>query len=232
MMSSPTEESVRRNSESEGAETESPEHDPHYEPIVTLPLVEVHTNEEDEEELVKIRARLYRYDTEDHEWKERTGDVKLLSHKLNNTVRVVMRRDKTLKVCANHFITPDIRMNVHCGSDKAFNWSVFADYADETCKQELLAIKFGNPQNAELWKTKFAEAQEIVRTKCSLYTQDQSSDDESSITRSEDTDTPEPKTNVDKSPDKDKNNDKTEQTDSDGVVLKLQELKVDSEKSE
>lgn len=58
-----------------------------------------------------------------------------------------MRRDKTLKVCANHFITPDIRMNVHCGSDKAFNWSVFADYADETCKQELLAIKFGNPQS-------------------------------------------------------------------------------------
>lgn len=58
-----------------------------------------------------------------------------------------MRRDKTLKVCANHFITPDIRMNVHCGSDKAFNWSVFADYADEKCKQELLAIKFGNPQS-------------------------------------------------------------------------------------
>lgn len=62
-----------------------------------------------------------------------------------------MRRDKTLKVCANHFITPDIRMNVHCGSDKAFNWSVFADFADETCKQELLAIKFGNPQS----KSKF-----------------------------------------------------------------------------
>lgn len=76
-----------------------------------------------------------------------TGDIKLLRHKHNNTVRVVMRRDKTLKVCANHFITPDIRMNVHCGSDKAFNWSVFADYADETMKQELLAIKFGNPQS-------------------------------------------------------------------------------------
>ena len=76
-----------------------------------------------------------------------TGDIKLLRHKINNTVRVVMRRDKTLKVCANHFITPDIRMNVHCGSDKAFNWSVFADFADEQMKQELLAIKFGNPQS-------------------------------------------------------------------------------------
>ncbi|XP_013184111.1 ran-specific GTPase-activating protein [Amyelois transitella] len=229
-MSSPTEESVRRNSESEVGDVESPEHDPHYEPIVSLPLVDIVTNEEDEEELVKIRARLYRYDTGDHEWKERgTGDIKLLRHRINNTVRVVMRRDKTLKVCANHFITPDIRMNVHCGSDKAFNWSVFADYADETCKQELLAIKFGNPQNAELWKTKFAEAQEIVRTKCSLYTQDQSSDDESSITRSEDTDTPEPKVS-DKSPDR-ADCDRPEETD-DGVVLKLKELKVESEKSE
>ncbi|CAH0595126.1 unnamed protein product [Chrysodeixis includens] len=226
-MSSPTEESVRRNSESEAGDAETPEHDPHFEPIVSLPLVDIHTNEEEEEELVKIRARLYRYDTGDHEWKERgTGDIKLLRHKHNNTVRVVMRRDKTLKVCANHFITPDIRMNVHCGSDKAFNWSVFADYADETMKQELLAIKFGNPQNAELWKSKFAEAQEIVRTKCSLYTQDLSSDDESSITRSEDTDTPEPKSN-NKSIDNDK-----DEAESDGVVLKLKELKVDSTKAE
>lgn len=67
-----TEESVRRNSESEGGEAETPEHDPHYEPIVSLPLVEVVTNEEEEEELVKIRARLYRYDTGDHEWKVST----------------------------------------------------------------------------------------------------------------------------------------------------------------
>lgn len=223
-MSSPTEESVRRSSESDA---ETPEHDPHYEPIVTLPLVDVQSNEEEEEELVKIRARLYRYDTGDHEWKERgTGDIKLLRHKENNTVRVVMRRDKTLKVCANHFITPDIRMNVHCGSDKAFNWSVFADYADEQMKQELLAIKFGNPQNAELWKSKFAEAQEIVRTKCSLYTQDQSSDDESSFTRSEDTETPEPK-NIDKTLDDTKKSDNT-----DGVVLKLKQLKVESDKAE
>ncbi|PZC78653.1 ran-specific GTPase-activating protein [Helicoverpa armigera] len=226
-MSSLTEESVRRNSESEGGDAETPEHDPHFDPIVSLPLVDIPTNEEEEEELVKIRARLYRYDTGDHEWKERgTGDIKLLRHKINNTVRVVMRRDKTLKVCANHFITPDIRMNVHCGSDKAFNWSVFADFADEQMKQELLAIKFGNPQNAELWKKKFAEAQEIVRTKCSIYTQDLSSDDESSITRSEDTDSPEPKHNEKKS-DKDAKNIEKEETESDGVVLKLKELKVE-----
>lgn len=84
--------------------------------------------------------------------------------------------------------------------------------------------------DAELWKAKFAEAQEIVRTKCSLYTQDPSSDeDESSITRSEDTDTSEPKS-VDKS--EDQNKESNIERDSDGVVLKLKELKVESEKSD
>lgn len=60
---------MRRNSESESGDPEATEHDPHFEPIVSLPLVDIQTHEEDEEELAKIRARLYRYDTGDHEWK-------------------------------------------------------------------------------------------------------------------------------------------------------------------
>lgn len=49
---------------------------------------------------------MFRYDTTESppEWKERgTGDVKLLRHSEKNCVRVVMRRDKTLKICANHY---------------------------------------------------------------------------------------------------------------------------------
>lgn len=50
------------------------------------------------------RAKLFRFDAEGKQWKERgTGDVRLLQHKDNKKVRVVMRRDKTLKVCANHY---------------------------------------------------------------------------------------------------------------------------------
>lgn len=51
------------------------------------------------------RAKLFRYDKTESppEWKERgTGDVKLLKHTKKDSVRVVMRRDKTLKLCANH----------------------------------------------------------------------------------------------------------------------------------
>ena len=68
--------------------------------------VDVKTNEEDEEPTFKMRAKLFKFDRESREWKERgTGDVRLLKHKDNNKIRLVMRRDKTLKVCANHYGT-------------------------------------------------------------------------------------------------------------------------------
>lgn len=52
------------------------------------------------------RAKLFRYDcdAEPREWKDRgTGDVKILKHKQLGTCRVLMRRDKTFKICANHY---------------------------------------------------------------------------------------------------------------------------------
>ena len=66
--------------------------------------VEIKTNEEAEEQSFKMRAKLFKFDRESKEWKERgTGDVRLLKHKENEKTRLVMRRDKTLKVCANHY---------------------------------------------------------------------------------------------------------------------------------
>jgi Ran-binding protein 1 len=57
-----------------------------------------------EEQVFKMRAKLFKYVAETREWKERgTGDVRLLKHRENGKTRLVMRRDKTLKVCANHY---------------------------------------------------------------------------------------------------------------------------------
>lgn len=82
---------------------ESP--DVQFEPIVRLTeKVETQTNEELEEQTFKMRAKLFKFDRDSREWKERgTGDVRLLKHKDNGKTRLVMRRDKTLKVCANHY---------------------------------------------------------------------------------------------------------------------------------
>lgn len=48
------------------------------------------------------RAKLFRFVKESSEWKERgTGEAKILKPEAGK-IRLVMRRDKTLKVCANH----------------------------------------------------------------------------------------------------------------------------------
>ncbi|XP_008334788.1 ran-specific GTPase-activating protein isoform X2 [Cynoglossus semilaevis] len=145
---------------------EEPNHDPQFEPIVSLPEQDVKTLEEDEEELFKMRAKLFRFATENkpQEWKERgTGDVKLLKHKEKGTIRLLMRRDKTLKICANHHIVPTMELKSNAGSDRAWVWNTLADYADESPKPELLAIRFLNAENAQKFKAKFDECKEEVR---------------------------------------------------------------------
>eukprot|EP01050_Picozoa_sp_SAG11_P012271 SAG11_NODE_1355_length_5124_cov_17.930348_3_plen_109_part_00 len=59
-----------------------------------------------------------------------------------------MRRDKTLKICANHMILPeavyDLKENV--GSDKS--WTYFAqDFSDGEVDECTFAIKFGSPES-------------------------------------------------------------------------------------
>ncbi|XP_025022138.1 ran-specific GTPase-activating protein isoform X2 [Python bivittatus] len=143
-------------------------HDPQFEPIVSLPEQEIKTLEEDEEELFKMRAKLFRFASENDlpEWKERgTGDVKLLKHKEKGTIRLLMRRDKTLKICANHYITPLMELKPNAGSDRAWVWNTHADFADESPKPELLAIRFLNAENAQKFKAKFEECRSEVDKK-------------------------------------------------------------------
>jgi len=107
-----------------------------------------------------VRAKLFRFDADSTEWKERgTGDVRLLSHKETKKVRLVMRRDKTLKVCANHFISADMRLQPNIGSDRSWVWRVAADFSETPPTSETLAIRFANPDNAGQFMTAFEKAQ-------------------------------------------------------------------------
>lgn len=144
------------------AEDEAPESpDVHFEPIVQLEKVEIKSEEEEENVLYKTRAKLFRFDKEEKEWKERgTGDAKFLQHKESNKVRILMRRDKTLKICANHIIAPEYTLKPNVGSDRSWVYSVGADFADGEPTAELLAIRFANSESAATFKEKFEEAQE------------------------------------------------------------------------
>ena len=126
------------------------------------------------------RAKLFRFDfsSDNPEWKERgVGDVKFMKHKNSQNIRLLMRRDKTHKLCANHFskrggrerggegeggrvvvltpfhsplsVTPEMKLTPSAGSDRAWVWTVQADFADEEAKAEQLAIRFKNCESEE-----------------------------------------------------------------------------------
>lgn len=139
---------------------ESPEVE--FKPLVHLERVEVRTNEEDEDCLFKIRAKLFRFAKDAKEWKERgTGDVKFLKHKETGKVRVLMRRDKTLKICANHFVSPEYKLTPNIGSERSWVYQVASDTSDGEPEAQTLAIRFGNKENADKFKEEFEKAQKL-----------------------------------------------------------------------
>jgi len=143
-------------------EDQAPEsEDVHFEPVVHLTeKVDVKTNEESEEQLFKMRAKLFKFVRETSEWKERgTGDVRLLKHLENGKTRLVMRRDKTLKVCANHYIVPEMKLSPNVGSDRSWVWNAAADVSEGEPEAVTLAIRFANSDNANLFKDAFIKAQ-------------------------------------------------------------------------
>lgn len=114
------------------------------EPIVKLQQVAVSTGEENEDVLLDLKAKLYRFDKEGNQWKERgVGTVKLLKHKETGKVRLVMRQSKTLKICANHLVLPSISIQEHAGNEKSCVWHA-TDFADGELKEELFAIRFAS----------------------------------------------------------------------------------------
>ncbi|PYI11116.1 putative Ran-specific GTPase-activating protein 1 [Aspergillus sclerotiicarbonarius CBS 121057] len=156
----PSGSSKAQKGEDEDEAPESP--DVHFEPVIRLTeKVETKTNEELEEQTFKMRAKLFKFDRDSKEWKERgTGDVRLLKHKENQKTRLVMRRDKTLKVCANHYIVPDMKLSPNVGSDRSWVWNAAADVSEGEPEAQTLAIRFANSENANLFKDAFEKAQQ------------------------------------------------------------------------
>ncbi|XP_074001366.1 ranBP2-like and GRIP domain-containing protein 4 [Numenius arquata] len=137
--------------------------DIHFEPIVQMPeKVEPFTGEEDEKVLYSQRVKLFRFDPETSQWKERgVGNLKILKNEVNGKVRILMRREQVLKVCANHWITTTMNLKQLSGSDKAWMWMA-SDFSDGDAKLEHLAAKFKTPEQAEEFKQKFEECQRLL----------------------------------------------------------------------
>ncbi|XP_057530925.1 ran-binding protein 1 homolog a-like [Amaranthus tricolor] len=129
-------------------------------PIVRLEEVAVTTGEEDEDALLDLKAKLYRFDKEGNQWKERgTGTVKFLKHKVSGKVRLVMRQSKTLKICANHLIIAGMTVQEHAGNEKSCVWHA-SDYADGELKEEMFCIRFASIENNKNFMEMFQEIAE------------------------------------------------------------------------
>ncbi|CAG2115300.1 unnamed protein product, partial [Medioppia subpectinata] len=119
--------------------------DIYFKPIIPLPeLIEVQTGEEDEEPIYCQRAKLYRFDPNLKEWKERgIGDFKILKHKSKIRYRMILRREQILKIACNHYITPEITLNPMNTSETSVCWNA-VDFTDGSPVSEQFALKLKN----------------------------------------------------------------------------------------
>ncbi|XP_011170959.2 E3 SUMO-protein ligase RanBP2 [Solenopsis invicta] len=146
-------------SEDEVVESE----DIHFSPIIPLPdKIEVKTGEEDEEVLYSHRAKLFRFDTLEKEWKERgLGDIKLLRHKETGKLRLIMRRDHVLKLCLNHIVSNDLEFTPK--DEKSWLWST-ADYSEGEIEYMQFACRFKTAEIAADFKKAIDDARKNIKS--------------------------------------------------------------------
>ncbi|KAJ8030386.1 E3 SUMO-protein ligase RanBP2 [Holothuria leucospilota] len=127
--------------------------DIYFEPVVTLPEnYKLETGEENEEVKFSQRAKLYRFDVEGSQWKERgVGDIKVLYNPETKQYRIVMRREQVLKVCANHYITEHVNLQPNKGSERSWVWRAM-DSSDGDPQNEQLAVRFKTEDAAREFK--------------------------------------------------------------------------------
>lgn len=59
-------------------------------------------------------------------------------------------------------VDPRIVMQPNVGSDRSWVWTAY-DYAEGDLQEEVFALKFGKPQDAEEFKTAFDEAKKAMK---------------------------------------------------------------------
>ncbi|KAL4606273.1 hypothetical protein ACB092_09G090500 [Castanea dentata] len=160
MSSSEPEQSHRKDEEEETTAADDEDTGAQVAPIVRLEEVAISTGEEEEEPILDLKAKLYRFDKDGKQWKERgAGTVKLLKHKESGKVRLVMRQSKTLKICANHLVIPTMTVQEHAGNEKSCVWHA-TDFADGELKDELFCIRFASLENCRSFMETFQEVAE------------------------------------------------------------------------
>lgn len=138
-----------------------------FTPVVSLQEVETETGEDEEDAIYTQRSKLFVYTeamldkgTGVKSWCERgVGDAKILRHRENNRIRILMRQEKTLKILVNHFIDPRITLTPNAGNDRSWVWVAFDFSNGESLEETTFAIRFKDSDIAAAFKAAFEDAQ-------------------------------------------------------------------------
>ena len=138
-----------------------------FTPVVKLEEVETETGEDEEDVLYTQRAKCFAYTeamldkgTGNKSWCERgVGDAKILKHRENSRIRILMRQEKTLKILVNHFVDPRIVLTPNSGNDRSWVWVAFDFSNGETLEEMTFALRFKDAEIAGAFKTAFQSAQ-------------------------------------------------------------------------
>lgn len=164
------EETKKTQEETKTEEVPEEESTAHFKPVVQLEEVEVQTGEEEEEVLYTQRGKLFVFGetmldkgTGNKSWKERgVGDVRFLKHTERQSIRLLMRQEKTLKVIANFQIDPRIELTPNVSSDRSWVWRAF-DFSDGELVETMFALKFADSDIANEFKAAFEKYQEEMK---------------------------------------------------------------------
>jgi Ran-binding protein 1 len=127
--------------------------------IVDLPEIAVVTGEEQEEELAKLKSKIYRFRY--GEWKERgVGELRYLKHKINNMTRILSRAEKTHRCTLNHFPLKQpplgILEKLKTGNN-TWAWAA-QDSSDDAPAIERFCAKFTSKEDFEKFEMLFNDA--------------------------------------------------------------------------
>jgi Ran-binding protein 1 len=127
--------------------------------------LDVKKGDEDEIEVYRVKSKLFRFFQEDiygdevrkNLWKERGfGFIRILKHKETGIFRVLMRQEKTKKICLNHAIDPLLSF----APNGARAWVFKADDYDIDGNHEFItyACRFPDEETAKMYRGAHAYA--------------------------------------------------------------------------
>eukprot|EP00121_Abeoforma_whisleri_P008454 Awhi_evm1s7762 len=87
----------------------------------------------------------------------------MLQHRETKKVRLLMRRDNLQKVCANHYLTPDMFLKPMHTAEHSWIWTVGADFSEVEPTPSIFALRLRSEEDSTMFATLFDKYTQIDR---------------------------------------------------------------------